>query len=589
VGIRPPKFGLVICKPFGFEALCGQRSVRTFAEAATDQGVPALRFDYHGTGDSANIDAGADQIETWVQDILAAVEELRRRTGVERVGLVGLRLGALLATLAAARSTAISALFLISPVVSGKRYLRDLRTARLASLLGIEAEEGSSPPGNSEASAGSMEFSGHSMSVATMDTLSRIDLAKLPSPPVTELAIIDRIDLPVARPWSEALASSGRQVEYLALPGFVEMMQIAPQYAVVPKPMVAAMGAWLQRLGCNSPGSGADLGGPPAASVLTVSTTTAMRVSIDDSDADAGITERPVCFGSEVALFGIVTEPRRGELRQRAVILLNAGADYHIGVSRMYVSLARSWARHGYVVLRMDLAGIGDSSTRSGRPDDEVFPPEALQDVRAALDFVRERYRARDMTLTGLCSGAYHALRAAAVGLGMDRILMVNPQNYFWKEGMSLEALQIAEVVRNPTVYRERVLSTKAWRRLLAGQVNIWRIIRIYVQRSLLGLESTLRDMARSCRIRLPQDLGWELEQIDRRGKRVVFVFARGEPGIELLKIQGGSSIRKLGDRCRIHIIDSADHTFSRSNPRAAMEKVLSDELFADHTVKQSV
>ena len=44
--------GLVICKPFGFESLCAHRSIRAFAEMAADIGVPALRLDYVGTGDS---------------------------------------------------------------------------------------------------------------------------------------------------------------------------------------------------------------------------------------------------------------------------------------------------------------------------------------------------------------------------------------------------------------------------------------------------------------------------------------------------------------------------------------------------------
>jgi len=57
--------GLVICKPFGYEALCGHRSLRAFAEMAAAIGVPALRFDYLGSGDSAEIDPDADQIDTW--------------------------------------------------------------------------------------------------------------------------------------------------------------------------------------------------------------------------------------------------------------------------------------------------------------------------------------------------------------------------------------------------------------------------------------------------------------------------------------------------------------------------------------------
>jgi pimeloyl-ACP methyl ester carboxylesterase len=247
----------------------------------------------------------------------------------------------------------------------------------------------------------------------------------------------------------------------------------------------------------------------------------------------------------------------------------------------MYVSLARRWARRGYYILRLDFAGLGDSNTRAGRIENEVFPPEALEDIRAAIDFLLTRYGIREISLLGLCAGAYHALRAAVAGLPLVRILMVNPSNYFWDQTMSLEGLQLTEVVGNPGIYRERIFSLRAWRRFLTGQVNIWRIVRIYMNLPVLTLQSKLRDAARAVGFRLRHDLGRELEAVIARGVRVVFVFARGEPGLDLLKIEAGSMIRRLGERCRVRIIDSADHTFSRSGAREVLENVLSDELYA--------
>jgi len=82
-------------------------------------------------------------------------------------------------------------------------------------------------------------------------------------------------------------------------------------------------------------------------------------------------------------------------------------------------------------------------------------------------------------------------------------------------------------------------------------------------------------------RIRLSRDLGWELEEVAARGVRLVFVFAPGEPGLDLLNLQAGATLRRLGQRCRVHVLESGDHVFSKSGPREVMSDILSDELEA--------
>jgi pimeloyl-ACP methyl ester carboxylesterase len=246
----------------------------------------------------------------------------------------------------------------------------------------------------------------------------------------------------------------------------------------------------------------------------------------------------------------------------------------------MYVSLARSWAQRGYVVLRMDLAGLGDSGTRPGRPDNEVFPPGAIDDIRAATSFMRDRYQAGDVTVAGLCSGAYHALQAAANAVPMNRILLVNPETFWWRQGTTLEAIDPAAVVKTGSVYGERMRSLKHWKKLLTGKADVWWIAKRFSLRFALSLSVTAREVLRFLNIRLRNDLGWELQRIAARGVQTTMVFSRGEPGIQLLRMQAGSTIGRLGDRFRLHIIDNADHTFSRSASREVLQEVLSDELF---------
>jgi hypothetical protein len=57
-------------------------------------------------------------------------------------------------------------------------------------------------------------------------------------------------------------------------------------------------------------------------------------------------------------------------------------------------------------------------------------------------------------------------------------------------------------------------------------------------------------------------------------------VFARGEAGLDLLKLQAGSSLTRLGKAFELHIVDGADHVFSRRASRAALKDILQHELF---------
>ena len=187
--------GVVICQPFGYEAICAHRGMRAFAEAIASAGMTALRFDYLGTGDSPDIDPQANQLQIWTQDVLAAAEALKLRTGVRHVYLLGFRLGALLATLAASQGTTVSGLIVVSPIVTGRRYLRELRTTRMAASLGVDQPE--PPVDKQDAHVGGMEVSGFSFSAATLAALAKVDLSTLQSPPLPQMLVIEGATMPV--------------------------------------------------------------------------------------------------------------------------------------------------------------------------------------------------------------------------------------------------------------------------------------------------------------------------------------------------------------------------------------------------------
>lgn len=109
--------------------------LRDAAAGLARQGFNVLRFDLFGHGDSAGEFADAT-LSHWVADTRAACETLRKHTGCQRVALVGLRLGALVAAQAAAALGEVAShLVLWQPVVSGRAYLLEALRAHLASEM----------------------------------------------------------------------------------------------------------------------------------------------------------------------------------------------------------------------------------------------------------------------------------------------------------------------------------------------------------------------------------------------------------------------------------------------------------------------
>jgi pimeloyl-ACP methyl ester carboxylesterase len=124
--LRPRSTAVLLCNPFGEEASRSHRIYRVLATQLERAGYAAMRFDYSGTGDSLG-DSTAATLDAWIGDVALAAERLRVASGATRLTVVGLRFGATLAMLAAARGEPrIRHLLLWDPVVDGAAYLREM-------------------------------------------------------------------------------------------------------------------------------------------------------------------------------------------------------------------------------------------------------------------------------------------------------------------------------------------------------------------------------------------------------------------------------------------------------------------------------
>ena len=116
--------GVVLCPPIAQEHVRSHWALRQLAAALCRSGFHCLRFDWFGVGDSAGELRDAT-IARWTSDLADAVRELRDTAGIERVSLVGLRVGASVIALASSELRP-SAIVLWDPIVHGRDYLAGL-------------------------------------------------------------------------------------------------------------------------------------------------------------------------------------------------------------------------------------------------------------------------------------------------------------------------------------------------------------------------------------------------------------------------------------------------------------------------------
>ena len=541
--------GLILCSPFGFEEVCAHRSLRHLAVAASAAGFSTLRFDYAGCGNSSGDEFDADTWARWIASIHQAADVLKQRSGIRRLCLVGLRLGATLATLAALDRNDVEVLIAIAPIVQGRLYLRELR------FLG-QTSAGETPyvPAQSDF----LEVAGFALSPETTQAIRAVDLCKLAKRPAQRVLIVERDDMTALPDWATMLSGIGVQVRSENWPGYQAMMT-DPQRTEIPFAMIANVIAAIKGLSDGFPTAGNAVK-PCALTASYEYQESAIRI-------DAGTSQ----------LFGMLSVGD-GDAVNTGIILINSGSVHHIGPNRLWVTLARHWAARGITVLRLDLSGIGESSPRLGAADNVVYSAQAAQDIATALQYMRGHVGKSEIHLLGLCSGAYHAFKAAVAGQRLTSVIMINPLTFFWTLGTPLDAeIKDYEVLGRSSAYRQQLFSFAPWRKLIKGDMDLQYIARIVVRR-LGGLfQPYWEKLARMARIPLRNDLAQELTVAARNGVLQRFVFSVGEPGLALLQRQGGSQLGRVQAQhlLSIDLIHGADHTFISRSARERLIAVL--------------
>lgn len=589
----------VLCPPLGYEYIHSHRSLRHLADHLARHGIPALRFDYHGTGDSPGDDLEPDRLACWEADIRAALTQAAACSGCRRVCLIGLRLGATLAALVAGDLAAgdpadapveVPYLVLWDPCVRGRQYVREMQALALLSAgdatpAGAENRAGATE----ESSDGVLESAGFALTAQTVAELKAINLLKLNLQRDTsgnrQILVLGRDDLEPDPALPEKLRTDGIATDYQSVPGFADMMA-EPQFTVVPAVAINTITDWLtRRVNTAVPATAA------TAAAQTGRHLGAPRIAVRHRTGSAPetlINEQPCHFGRGERLFGILSyreQPATGRsaaeqpVARPAVVLSNAGSVHHVGPNRIYVELARSLSALGYTCLRMDLEGLGDSIASGDARENHPYPETAVRDTEAALGYLSAAHGCRRFIVVGLCSGAHTAFHAGVELAEHDIVesILINPLTFRWQEGMSLETTQSDRHFQDVAYYRHSARDVDKWKKLLKGQVKLGYLAGVALSQSRVLVKSHRDSIVERLRGQHTSDLSAALGQYFDRQRQLSLFVSSTDPGYDVL-LAGARNMVRLGlkdGKIKLKFIPDADHTFTRRDKRRELVEAI--------------
>lgn len=416
---------VVICPAVGRDARCAYRALFSWAQELASLGLPVLRYDPLGEGDSCPLADDADQLEPWVDGVVQAAKVARKHTGARKLVLVGLRLGGALA-LAAAQKIRPDGLMLLAPIVSGDAFLRELKLAAAVQKLPMDEERG-------------LEVDGLRLSPATVANLKNFETAGVV--PTWRAAF-----LATPGPAGALAGRLGDGVASVRFEGYSLFFK-EPHLNQPPTALFAEAGRWLSDFSGGGTAKAPLVRPPPPAQL-----------------DGPGWVERPVTFGG--GLRGVLCLPC-GKRSGRAVLIGNTAADPRAGNGNFGARASRALASRGVAALRFDFFGLGESPGLV--TEGEINCKSRAGDFRAASDVVKECGFSR-ITLVGVCTGGYHAVEAALEAGSYDRAVAFNT----WLVYRPDRPLFLrSETAKGGKPRRAIAEGASRWQRIVHGEIDL--------------------------------------------------------------------------------------------------------------------
>ena len=271
--------------------------------------------------------------------------------------------------------------------------------------------------------------------------------------------------------------------------------------------------------------------------------------------------EEALLLGKARSLVGIMTDPPETERNNNlpAIVLLNAGIVHRVGPNRLHVNMARNLAERGFVVLRFDFSGIGDSGVCR---DNLPFVKSAVGEVQEAMNYVSAARGIERFLLIGICSGAVISFRTACCDPRVVGAILINARGHL--HGNNDES---SSYIRNRAIARYywrmaffSSFSAKSWLRAIKGKVDYPSILRVIMSSQLRSLFGWKRKVSSGV-----NHGAADVRLLTERGVSLLHVYAEGDEGLDYLHVILGNNLQEwsASGQLRVEIIQGVNHTFT--------------------------
>ena len=530
---------VLFVSPWGFEELSIRKYWRVLAERLAAQGTPSLRFDMPGTGNSLDL-GEAEGLSAWTDAILDAAFRLQSMSGVKRITIIAQGLGAALAASMSNAFGPLAGMALLSPVLSGRLYMRELS-------LWARMTEGVPDPEKELKEGRGYWISGFRMPDRICDDLRR--LAVSPGMPidVQSFFVAPRADRQNEKDFASALQAAGHRVVRAEYTGYDRLISNL-NFSEEPRELSAALLDWMATLAADRP--------KPALALVA-------DVPVLAGD---GFSEWPVRFGTGKRLVGTICEPADGIRRGASVVMLSTAYHPSAGWGRIGAEACRALAREGIASLRFDYANAADSPPLPGAPAQILYSPAQNLDVSAGVDLL-ERKGHGPIIIAGRCSGGYLAFRSILLDSRLKGAVAANPYVFYWDGKQKVEDL-LRFVPKPLGNYGAMLLNAQTWKRMLSGEIDVKaglvNITRGLAKRMLHCSERVLQTfpfLSREYR-----EVHSAFNYLQARQADISLLYADDDPGMAHLEHHFGERGRKVTAAypgVRLELIPATDHNLS--------------------------